>query len=91
MERRNAFEAIVDARLGEEARALDEFRARHRRRSEFGFAHSRQAEQFRQSRNEPAGKELDAIRDEWSWISEIMTTEPDPWIRVICAMTALAQ
>ena len=92
VERRNAFEAIVNAKLDEEVRALDEFMARHRRQLELDFAQSRQAEQFRQRRNEQASKELDAIYDEyWSWISETMTTEPHPWIKVICGMTALAQ
>ena len=92
VERRNAFEAIVNAKLDEEARALDEFMARHRRQLELDFAQSRQAEQFRRRRHEQASKELDAIYDEyWSWISETMTTEPHPWIKVICAMTAPAQ
>ena len=92
VERRNAFEAIVNAKLDEEARALDEFMARHRRQLELDFAQSRQAEQLRQRRHEQASNELDAIYDEyWTWMSETMTTEPHPWIRVICAMTALAQ
>ena len=92
VERRNVFEAVVNAKLDEEAKALDEFMVRHRRQLELDFAQSRQAEQFRQRRNEQASKELDAIYDEyWSWISETMTTEPHPWIKVICAMTALAQ
>ena len=92
VERRNAFEAIVNAKLDEEVRALDEFMSRHRRQLELDFAQSRQAEQFRQRRNEQASKELDAIYDEyWSWISETMTTEPHPWLKVICAMTALAR
>ena len=92
VERRNAFEAIVNAKLDEEARALDEFMARHRRQLELDFTQCRQAEQLRQRRSEQASKELDAIYDEyWSWISETMTTEPHPWIKVICAMTALAQ
>ena len=92
VERRNAFEAIVNAKLDEEVRALDEFMARHRRQSELDFAQSRQAEQFRRRRHEQASNELDAIYDEyWSWMSETMTTEPHPWIKVICATTGLAQ
>ena len=92
VERRNAFEAIVNAKLDEEAKALDEFMARHRRQLELDFVQSRQAEPFRQRRNEQATTELDAIYDEyWSWISDTMTTEPHPWIKVICAMTALAR
>ena len=92
VKRRNAFETIVNAKLDEEAKALDEFMARHRRQLELDLAQSRQAEPIRQRRNEQATTELDAIYDEyWSWISETMTTEPHPWIKVICTMTALAQ
>ena len=90
-ERRNAFEAVVNAKLDEEVKALDEFVARQRRQLEFDLAQSRQAEQFRRRRDEQARQEIDDIHDEyWSWISETMTTEPHPWIKVICAMTAPA-
>ena len=91
-ERRNAFEAIVNAKLDEEVRALDEFVARQRRQLELDLAHSRQAEHFRRRRDEQARQDIDDIHDEyWAWISETMTTEPHPWIKVICAMTAPAQ
>ena len=91
-ERRNAFEAVVNAKLDEEVRALDEFVARQRRQLELDLAHSRQAEHFRRRRDEQARQDIDDIHDEyWAWISETMTTEPHPWIKVICAMTAPAQ
>ena len=90
-ERRNAFEAVVNAKLDEEVKALDEFVARQRRQLELDLAESRQAEQFRRRRDAQARQEIDDIHDEyWSWISETMTTEPHPWIKVICAMTAPA-
>ena len=91
-ERRNAFEAVVNAKLDEEVKALDEFVARQRRQLELDLAQSRQAEQFRRRRDAQARQEIDDIHDEyWSWISETMTTEPHPWIKVICAMTPQAQ
>ena len=81
----------INAKLDEEVRALDEFVARQRRQLELGLAQSRQAEQFRRRRDAQARQEIDDIHDEyWSWISETMTTEPHPWIKVICAMTASA-
>ena len=90
-ERRNAFEAVVNAKLDEEVNALDEFVARQRRQLELDLAQSRQAEPFRRRRDAQARQEIDDIRDEyWSWISETMTTEPHPWIKVICAVTAPA-
>ena len=91
-DRRNAFEEVINAKLDEEVRALDEFVARQRRQLELDLAESRQAEPFRRHRDERTRQEIDDIRDEyWSWISETMTTEPHPWIKVICAMTAPAQ
>ena len=91
-ERRNAFEEVINAKLDEEVRALDEFVARQRRQLELDLGQSRQAEQFRRHRDEQARQEIDDIHDEyWAWISETMTTEPHPWIKVICAMTAPAQ
>ena len=90
-ERRNAFEAVVNAKLDEEVKALDEFVARQRRQLELDLAQSRQAEPFRRRRDAQARQEIDDIHDEyWSWISETMTTEPHPWIKVICAMIAPA-
>ena len=91
-ERRNAFEAVVNAKLDEEVRALDEFMARQRRRLEFDLAQSGQAEPFRRRRDAQARQDLEAVHDEYmTWIEETMTTEPHPWIKVVCAMTAPVQ
>ena len=76
-ERRNAFEAVVNAKLDEEVKALDEFVARRRRQLELDLAQSRQAEPFRRRRDAQIRQEIDDIHDEyWAWISETMTTEP---------------
>ena len=90
--RRNTFEDIVNAKLEEEVRALDEFVARQRRQLELDLAESGQAEPFRRRRDAQARQDLDAIHDEYmTWIEETMTTEPHPWIKVVCAMTASVQ
>jgi len=92
IERRAAFEAVVDAKLEVEVRALDEYRDRHLRQLELDFSESRQQEQFRRRRYEQDRQEVEAVHDEyWTWISETMTPETHPWIKVVCAMTALAQ
>ena len=91
-ERRNVFEAVVNAKLEEEVRALDEFRDRRLRQLELDFSQSRQAEPFKRRRHAQARQDIEAIHDEyWTWIDETMTTEPHPWINVICAMTAQAE
>ena len=91
IERRNVFEKSIDAKLEDEVRALDEFRDRRQRQLELDFPQSDQVEQFRGHRGEQARQEIKEIHDGYvTWIEETMTTEPHPWIRVVCAMTPLA-
>ena len=91
IERRDAFEEIINAKLDEEVRALDEFKDRQLRQLEIDFSQSDQAEQFKRRRDEWAHRDIQAIHDEYlTWIEETMTTEPHPWIKVVCAMAALA-
>ena len=72
-------------------RALDEFRARRLRQLELELDESDRADRFRQHRDERNRQEVKDIHDEYlNWIEETMTTEPHPWIRVVCAMTPLA-
>ncbi len=90
IERRDAFEEAINAKLDVEVRALDEFRARRLRQLELDIFQSDQAEHFKQRRDEQARQEVETIHDEyWEWIQETMTTEPHPWIRIVCAMTPL--
>ena len=92
IERCNAFEEIVNAKLNDEVRALDEFKARQLRQLELDLSQSRQSERFKRHRDEQARQDIQAIHDEYViWIEETMTMEPHPWIKVICAMTPLAQ
>ena len=91
-ERRNAFEEVINAKLDEEVRALDEFVARQRRQLELDLAESRHSEPFRRRRDAQARQDIEAIHNEYvTWIEETMTTEPHPWIKVVCAMMAPVQ
>ena len=88
IERRNSFEEIINAKLDDEVRALDEFKARQVRQLELDLDQSLQAEQFKRRRNEQARHDIQSVHDEYlTWIEETMTTELHPWIKVICAMT----
>ena len=88
IERRNAFEEIINAKLDEEIQILDEFKARQLRQLELDLDQSPRAEQFKRRRDEQARQDIQTIHDEYlTWIEETMTTEPHPWIKVICAMT----
>ena len=90
--RRNAFEAIINAKLEDEVRVLDDFRDRRLRQLELALSTSHQAEPFKRRRDEQDRHEVDTIHDEYvNWMEETMTTEPHPWIKIICAMTPLAQ
>ena len=88
IERRNVFEKYINAKLDGEVKALDEFKARRRRQLDLDLEQSDRADRFRQLRIEQASREAEEVHDEYvTWIEETMTTEPHPWIRVVCAMT----
>ena len=87
MARRQSFEDGVNAKLDEEVRALDAFKARQIRQFQLEFAASSGPEALRRDRYERARHEIDAVHDEYlTWIEDTMTTEPAPWIKAICAM-----
>ncbi|MDD9960486.1 MAG: DEAD/DEAH box helicase [Gammaproteobacteria bacterium] len=74
LQRRNAFEEVINAQLNEEVAALDAFKNRRLQQLELDIA-------------KPT-HEVDEVYDEyWNWIQDSMTTEPSPWVKVICAMT----
>ena len=86
--RRNAFEKRINDKLDRAVAALDELKARRLRQLELQLAGSGQAEAFKRARAERSRHEVEEIFDEYlEWIQETMTTEPRPWIRVVCVMT----
>ncbi len=90
IQRRDAFEDIINEKLEDEVRALDEFKARRLNQLELDLGQFDRADRFRQNRGEQSRQEVNEIHDEYlNWIEETMTTEPHPWIRVVCAMTPL--
>ena len=88
VERRKVFEASINTVLEEEIRALDAFRDRQIRQLEFDFAQCDQAAATKRARKARTRRDIEDVHDEYlSWMEETMTTEPHPWIKVICAMT----
>ena len=74
LQRRKAFEDIINAQLDEEVAALDAFKERRLQQLELDIT-------------QPA-HEVDEVYDEYlKWMEDTMTTEPSPWVKVICAMT----
>ena len=90
VKRRNDFEEAINAKLNDEIKALDDFKARRLKQLELALDRSNQAKQIKLGRHEQACRETQAVHDGYlKWIKDTMTTEPRPWIKVICAMTAI--
>ncbi len=90
IERRDAFESALNDQLNEEVAGLDAFKERRLAQLEAELATSRQAGQLLRSRAAQTRREVDDILDEYlSWIQETMSTERDPSIKVVCALTPL--
>ncbi len=88
VERRNAFEKGINAKLDHAVAALDDLKARQLRQLELRLERSGEAEAFKRRRKEQGRREIDTIFDEYlTWIEDTMTTEAQPWIKVVCVMT----
>ena len=87
VERRNQFEDVVNARLDEELKALEQLRARRFAQLELKLEQSTQPATHKTHREERARRDIDEVfTDYWEWIEDTMTTEKTPWLKVICAM-----
>lgn len=86
--RRHDFEKRVNEKLNREMEALDKLRARQLRQLELQLELSEQSETFKRFREERGRHDIETIFDEYlDWVQETMTTEPQPWIKVVCVMT----
>ena len=91
LQRRDAFEETINAQLEEEVAALDAFRDRRLRQLELNLAQPDQSGPFKHQHQDQASREVEEVYDEYlKWIEDTMTTERSPWVKVICAMTPLA-
>ena len=88
--RRRDFEERVNEKLNRELRALEKLRTRQFRQLELQLERSDQSETFKRAREERGRRDIETIFDEYfEWVEETMTTEPQPWIKVVCVMTAV--
>ena len=88
VERRNAFEDHINDKLQRELEALEELKKRQLHQLELQFERSDQAEAFKRARQERGRQDIETIFDEyWQWIEDTMTTERQPWIKLVCVMT----
>ena len=87
-ERRRAFEDRINTKLNGEMAALEELKRRQHLRIEDMLATSRQAEALKQRLAAQQRQEIEDIFGEYlDWIQETMTTEKQPWVKVICVLT----
>ena len=87
-DRRMDFEDHINAKLNGEMAALEELKRRQHARIDDMLATSRQAETLKQRLAAQQRQEIEDIFGEYlDWIQETMTTERQPWIKVICVLT----
>ena len=88
VERRRAFESRINDKLNDELKALEKLKTRQLRQLELQLERSDQAEAFKHARQERGRRDIDTIFEEYlEWIEDTMTTEPQPYIKVVCVMT----
>ena len=87
-DRRMDFEDHINGKLNGEMAALEELKRRQHARIDDMLATSRQAETLKQRIAAQQRQEIEDIFGEYlDWIQETMTTERQPWIKVICVLT----
>ena len=64
VERRNAFKDAINAKLDDEIKALDDFRARRLEQLERGLEQSKQSERVKHGRREQTRLEVQTVHDE---------------------------
>ena len=69
--------------------ALEKLKTRQLRQLELQLERSDQAETFKRARQERGQRDIDTIFKEYlEWVQDTMTTEPQPYIKVVCVMTS---
>ena len=91
VEHRKRFEDVINAKLDEELKALEQLRARRFAQLDLKLERSTQPAAHKTHREERARRDIEEVFDDYlEWIQETMTTERTPWLKVICAMVGNA-
>ena len=87
VERRNAFEDAINAKLNQAVGALDALKNRRLRQLDLRFERSAMAEPLKAARRKTAESDIDGIFGDYlQWIEDVMTTEERPWVSVVCVL-----
>ena len=87
VERRNAFEEAIDVKLEATLAELERLKDRQLRQVEIRREQSQQAETLKLRRAEQQRRAIELVFDEYlEWVQDTMTTERQPWIKVVCVL-----
>ena len=86
--RQETFSADMTARLSNTLSNLEALQKRQFEQLELRLAANQQGEQFKKSRREQRTQYIRKVFDEYGqWVKDTMTTEPQPFIQVLAAVT----
>lgn len=86
--RQQTFSADMTARLSNTLSNLEALQKRQFEQLELRLAANQQGEQFKKSRREQRTQHIRKVFDEYGqWVKDTMTTEPQPFIQVLAAVT----
>lgn len=78
---------MINAKLDEELKALEQLRKRRFAQIELKLEQTTQPSAHKAHREGRARRDIDEILDDYlEWIEDTMTTEETPWLKVICAI-----
>jgi superfamily II DNA or RNA helicase len=88
VDRQKTFSAEMDQRLAGTLAELEKLQGKQFEQLELRLFASQQAEQFKRTKREQRTQHIRKVFDEYrQWVQDTMTTEPQPFIQVLAAVT----
>ncbi len=88
VDRQKAFSAEMDQRLAGTLAELEKLQGKQFEQLELRLSVNQQAEQFKRTKREQRTQHIRKVFDEYrQWVQDTMTTEPQPFIQVLAAVT----
>jgi hypothetical protein len=88
VQRQKTFATDMDQRLAGTLADLERLQGKQFEQLELRLFASQQAEQFKRTKREQRTQHIRKVFDEYrDWVRDTMTTEPEPFIQVLAAVT----
>ena len=88
VERQKTFSVEMDQRLAGTLAELEKLQGKQFEQLELRLSTNQQAEQFKRTKREQRTQHIRKVFDEYrQWVQDTMTTEPQPFIQVLAAVT----